>query len=67
MKGTGYNYTITPLYDESTGELVYGDKAKADMLSQYFCAITYINDSNTDPPNVAPRTDAILSKINFKV
>jgi hypothetical protein len=30
MKGTGNNYTIPPLYNGSTGELVYEDKAKAD-------------------------------------
>jgi hypothetical protein len=26
MKGTGNNYTIPPLYNGSTGELVYEDK-----------------------------------------
>jgi len=40
MKGTGNSYTIPPLYDGSTGELVYEDKAKADLLNQYFCSIT---------------------------
>jgi hypothetical protein len=48
MKGTGNNYTIPPLYNGSTGELVYEDKAKADHLNQNICSITSINDSNRD-------------------
>jgi hypothetical protein len=35
------------LCNGSTGELVYEDKAKADLLNQYFCSITSINDSMT--------------------
>ena len=46
MKGTGNNYTIPPLYNGSSGELVYEDKEKADLLNQYVCSITSINDSN---------------------
>jgi hypothetical protein len=34
MKGTGNNYAIPPLYNGSTGELVYENKAKADLLNQ---------------------------------
>ena len=68
VKGTGNNYIIPPFYDESKGELVYENKAKADLLNQYFfCSITSINDSNRERANVAPRTDAILSKTDFKV
>ena len=67
MKGTGNNYTIPPLYNGSTGELVYEDKAKADLLNQYFCSITSINDSNREPPNVVPRTHAILSNIDVNI
>ena len=67
MKGRGHNYTIPPLYNESTGELVYEDKTKADLLNQYFCSITSINDSNREPPNVVPRTHAILSNIDVNI
>ena len=67
MKGTGNNYTIPPLYIGSTGELVYEDKAKANLLNQYFCSITSINDSNREPPNVVPRTHAILSNIDVNI
>ena len=67
MKGTGNNYTIPPLYDGSSGELVYEDKAKVNLLTQYFCSITSINDSNREPPNVAPRTHSILSNIAVNV
>jgi hypothetical protein len=66
MKGTGNNYTIPPLYNGSTGELVYEDKAKADLLNQYFCSITSINDSNREPPNVEELFAGILNHIiNF--
>jgi hypothetical protein len=67
MKGTENNYTIPPLYNGSTGELVYEDKAKADLLNQYVCSITSINDSNREPPNVVPRTHAILSNIDVNI
>jgi hypothetical protein len=66
MKGN--NYTIPPLYNGSTGELVYEDKAKADHLNQNICSITsIINDSNREPPNVVPRTHAILSNIDVNI
>ena len=67
MKGTGHNYTIPPLYNGSSVELVYEDRAKADLLNQYFCSITSINDSNREPPNVVPRTHAILSNIDVNI
>jgi len=67
VKGTGNNYTIPFLYDGSSGELVYDDKAKADLLNHFICSITSINDSNREPPNVAPRTNAILSNIDVNV
>ena len=51
MKGTGNNYTIPPLYNGSSGELVYEDKTKADLLNQNFCSIISINDSNRESPN----------------
>ena len=67
MKGTGNNYTISSLYNGSSVELVYEDKAKADLLNQYFCSITFINDSNRESPNVVPRTHAILSNIDVNI
>jgi hypothetical protein len=62
-----FSITIPPLYNGSTGELVYEDKAKTDLLNQYFCSITSINDSNREPPNVVPRTHAILSNIDVNI
>jgi hypothetical protein len=40
---------------------------QADLLNQYFCSITSINDSNREPPNVVPRTHAILSNIDVNI
>jgi hypothetical protein len=42
-------------------------KAKADLLNQYVCSSTSINDSNREPPNVVPRTHAILSNIDMNI
>jgi hypothetical protein len=67
MIDTGNNYTIPRLYNWSSGEFVYEDKAKAELLNQYFCSITSINDSNREPPNVIPRTHAILSNIDVNI
>jgi hypothetical protein len=67
MKGTGNNYTIHSLYNGSSVELVYEDKAKADPLNQYFCSNTFINDSNRESPNVVQRTHAILSNIDVNI
>jgi hypothetical protein len=39
----------------------------ADLINQYFCSITSINDSNREPPNVVPRTHAILSNIDVNI
>ena len=42
-------------------------KAKVNLLNQYFCSSTSINDSNREPPNVVPRTNAILSNIDMNI
>jgi hypothetical protein len=39
MKGTGNNYTIPPLYNGSSGELVYEDKTKAGTEEELFVGI----------------------------
>jgi hypothetical protein len=52
------------LYDKNSESDYFLDKAKADLLNQYFCSIISINDSNREPPNVVPRTHAILSNID---
>jgi hypothetical protein len=67
MNGTVNNYTIPSLYNGSSVELVYEDKAKANLLSQYVCSITSINDSNRESPNVVPRIHAILSNIDVNI
>lgn len=47
--GAGNGYTRPPLYDGSTGELVYDDKTKTDLQNQYFCSsIISINDTNRE-------------------
>ena len=62
LKGKIFNFNeITKITECTRAPVVYEDKAKADLLNQYFCSITSINDSNREPPNVAPRTNDILS------
>ena len=36
MKGTSQNYSIPPLYDNDSNELIYDDKIKANLLNKYF-------------------------------
>ena len=34
MKGTPQNYSIPPLYDNDSNELIYDDKIKANLLNK---------------------------------
>lgn len=63
MKGTGSNYTIPPLIDTTTNELVYVDRSKANLLNEYFCTISSINDTGHIPPNIPLKTEETLSRI----
>ena len=36
MKGTSQNYSIPPLYDNDSNELIYDDKIKANLLNNIF-------------------------------
>ena len=63
IKGTSQNYSIPPLYDNDSNELIYDDKIKANMLNKYFCSISFFDDANHVPPDIPSRTDALLSNI----
>ena len=63
MKGTSQNYSIPPLYDNDSNELIYDDKIKANLLNKYFCSISFVDDTNHVPPDIPSRTDALLSNI----
>ena len=52
MKGTSQNYYIPPLYDNDSNELIYDDKIKANLLSKYFCSISFVDDTNHVPPDI---------------
>ena len=52
MKGTSQNYSIPPLYDNDSNELIYDDKIKANLLNKYFCSISFVDDINHVPPDV---------------
>ena len=61
MKSSGSSTAIPPLlYND---ELYYDDKSKAEILNNYFASISYINDSNTNPPNFPKRTDSELNSL----
>ena len=61
MKGMSQNYSIPPLYDNDSNELIYDDKIKANLLNEYFCSISFVDDTNYVSPDIPPRTDALLS------
>lgn len=63
MKGNGDGYTIPSLLDPVTNVLLHEDKAKANLLNNYFCSISTIDDSNHDPPDLPLRTDSLLQNI----
>jgi hypothetical protein len=55
MKGTSQNYSIPPLYDNDSNELIYDDKIKANLLNKYFCSISIVDDTNHVPPDIPSR------------
>ena len=61
IKGTSQNYSIPPLYDNDSNELIYDDKMKAKLLNKYFGSISFVDDTNHVPPDIPSRTDALLS------
>ena len=54
-------YSIPPLYDNDSNELIYDDKIKTNLLNTYFCSISFVDDTNHVFPDIPPRTDALLS------
>ena len=68
MKGTSQNYSIPPLYDTDSNELIYDDKIKENLLNKYCCSISFVDDTNHVPPDISSRTDALLSNtIQFDI
>ena len=63
MKGTSQNYSIPPLYDNDSNELIYDDKIKTNLLNKYVCSISFVDDTNHFLLNIPSRTDALLSNI----
>ena len=63
MKGTSQNYSIPPLYDNDSNELIYDNKIKANLLNKCFCSISFVDDTNHVPPDIPSGTDALLSNI----
>jgi hypothetical protein len=63
IKGTSQNYSIRPLYDNDSNELIYDDKIKANLLNKYLCSISFVDGTNHVPPDALSRTDALLSNI----
>jgi hypothetical protein len=49
MKGTSQHYSISPLYDNDSNELIYDYKVKANMLNIHLCSISFVDDTNHVP------------------
>ena len=41
--------------------MVYNDKEKANLLNEYFCSISSVDDTDLNTPSVTPRTNSFLS------
>ena len=65
IKGTGSNFTIPPLLDTETNMFAYTDNEKANVLNNYFCSISSLNDNDREAPDIQPRTDATLSNVSI--
>ncbi|CAC5357737.1 unnamed protein product [Mytilus coruscus] len=63
LKRTNSSYNIPPLSDSNLNETVYNDKDKANLLNEYFCSISSVDDTNHDAPIIIPRTNFSLSDL----
>jgi hypothetical protein len=52
MKGTSQNYSIPPLYDNDSNELIYDEKIKANLLNKYLCSVSFVDDTNHVHPDI---------------
>ena len=59
--------SIPPLYDENSGEFIYNDEEKANLLNKYFCSITSLDDMGREPPDIDERKNSVLSNIEINV
>ena len=67
MKGSNNSFTIPPLFDENSQQYVYDDKSKANLLNEYFCSISDLDDSNREPPDLPRRTQSTLTSIEINI
>ncbi|PJE78143.1 hypothetical protein CI610_02928 [invertebrate metagenome] len=55
--------SIPTLIDPNTGHISVDDKDKSNLLNEYFCSITNIDDNNSEVPILEPKTNSSLNSL----
>ena len=64
-KSSGNFSQIPPLLNPSNNQITVNDNEKADILNQYFCNISTIDDTNGIVPDFEMRTDSFIDNIDI--
>ncbi|OWF47171.1 RNA-directed DNA polymerase from transposon BS [Mizuhopecten yessoensis] len=65
MKSSGTSQTIPTLVDPVTENIISSDEGKSNLLNEYFCSITRINERNVRVPDIAPKTNKTFDSIRL--
>ena len=57
---------LPPLYVQNSDTLAFDDKTKCELLNQYFCSVTDLEDIDKEVPSFNSRTNEILSDIAIR-
>ena len=60
MGNSNGSYNIPPLLNPNNGEILINELDKSNLLNDFFCSVTNIENSNVEPPDFDMRTDRKL-------
>jgi hypothetical protein len=58
---------MPPLLDTENDILYVDDTDKCNLLNNFFCSISNVDDNNCNPPNLELRTNSKLAIIEFTI
>jgi hypothetical protein len=67
MGNVGRSCTMPPLLNTENDTLYVDDIDKCNLLNNFFCSISNLNDNNCNPPNLELRTNSKLAIIEFTI
>ena len=65
LKSDTSNEPLPPLFSTENNNYAYSDHDKCELLKDYFCSVSNIDDSNCDLPDFTERTNNSLAEIKI--